>query len=153
MSKSSSRRDVVLALAALAAPAVAAAQPVTPAGVFQSSTPAGKALVVALLVMILAAIVVGIMKVASGPRLAGGSAYLSGLRLGGPLVGFLGAAWCGLNMAIGLANVRTPVPTYVLARGAAEIMFLIVLGLLTGAVAVIANWAVEARIDRAVLKA
>jgi hypothetical protein len=125
---------------------------VTPVSIVQNAAPAVKLVVLLLLVLNVAAIAISIRKVASGARLPGGSAFLSGLRLGGPLTGFLGAAWGGLAMAMGLANVAGPVPTNILARGAAEVMLLIVLGLLTGAVAVVANWAVEARIDRAVLK-
>ena len=90
-------------------------------------------------------------KLASGPRLAGGSAFLSGLRLGGPLAGLVGAAYGGLLMAIYTANSATLAPAHVVAQGVAEAMMVILLGLLCGAVAVIANWAVEARIDRAVL--
>ena len=101
----------------------------------------------------LAALVVCAAKLATGPRLSGGSAYLSGLRVGGPLTGLLGAAWAGLNMSIGLSNVVGPAPFNVLAHGLSEVMLLIVLGLLAGAVAVVANWTVEARIDRSVLKA
>lgn len=137
----------------LGAPSLAAAQSITPFSVFQDAAPAVKLIILALVATNLAAIAVCAGKVTAGARLAGGSAFLSGLRLGGPVLGFLGAAWGGLSMAIGLANARAPVPGFVLARGGAEIMSLIVLGLLTGGVAVIANWAVEARIDRAVLKA
>ena len=57
-----------------------------------------------------------------------------------------------LNMCIGLANVSPTPSISVLAHGWAEAMLLVVLGFLTGMVAVIANWAVESRIDRAVLR-
>jgi biopolymer transport protein ExbB/TolQ len=40
----------------------------------------------------------------------------------------------------------------VLAPGIAEAVLLVGLGVMAGAVAVIAHWALEARIDRAVLK-
>ncbi len=43
-------------------------------------------------------------------------------------------------------------PFGVLAPGLAEAATLAMLGLLTGVVAVIAHWAVESRIDRAVLR-
>lgn len=111
-----------------------------------------KLIILGLIVATLAALLVCSLKLLSGTRLSGGSAFLSGLRLGGPLAGLLGAAYGGLNMSIGLANVHTP-PVSVLAHGAAEIMLLVVLGLLSGAVAVFTHWAVEARIDRAVLRA
>ena len=64
-----------------------------------------------------------------------------------------GAAWTGLSMSLGFANAPSPAPVSVLAHGYAEIMLLVVIGLMAGAVAVIANWAVESRIDRSVLKA
>ena len=112
-----------------------------------------KLIMLSLLVAMLAALIVCAMKLASGPRLSGGSAFLSGLRLGGPVMGGLGAAWAGLGMAIGLANMAGAVPLIVLARGYAEVLLLLVLGFLAGAVAVIANWAVDSRIDRSVLKA
>ena len=50
-----------------------------------------------------------------------------------------------------LAKMAAPAPMPLIARGVAEAMMLILLGLICGAVAVIANWAVEARIDRVVL--
>jgi hypothetical protein len=142
-----------LALAAvLASPAAALAMPLTGVGVFQNATPIVKVIILGLVGATIAAVAVCGMKLASGPRLAGGSAYLSGLRLGGPLAGFVGAAYGALNMSIGLANAAAPVPSAILARGVAEVMMLVFLGLVAGSVAVIANWAVDARIDRAVLR-
>jgi hypothetical protein len=139
--------------ALLAFPGAAPAAPLTVAGVFSNAALPVKLIIVGLVVATLAAVVICGMKVASGHRLSGGSAYLSGLRLGGPLAGLVGAAYGALNMCLGLANVAGPVPVQVLAHGAAEVMMLILLGLISGSVAVIANWAVEARIDRAVLSA
>jgi hypothetical protein len=121
--------------------------------IVQHATPTVQIIIAGLLAAILAAITICLMKLSTGPRLSGGSAYLSGLRLGGPLAGLLGAAYGGLNMTIGLSNVVGPVPLNILAHGFAEVMLMIVLGLLAGAVAVITNWAVESRIDRSVLKA
>lgn len=156
MSRSRLRSTGPMALAAslsVGAAAVAAPlAPLTPAAIFGFATPVVQAIILGLVLATLAAVAVCVMKLASGARLSGGSAFVSGLRVGGPLAGFLGAALGGLNMAIGLANVTAPVPMNVLARGAAEAMFLVVLGLLCGAVAVIAHWAIEARIDRAVLR-
>jgi len=100
----------------------------------------------------IAAVVIAIRKVKSGPALVGGSAFLSALRLGGPLVGLLGAAFNGVQMFIGISNSPNPVPFGVLAPGLAEATTLAMLGLLTGVVAVICNWTVESRIDRAVLR-
>jgi hypothetical protein len=144
-------KTVGLLVATIALPSAAAAEPLTLMGVFAHSAVLVKLVIVCLVASTLAAIVVAGLKAASGPRLAGGSAFLSGLRLGGPLAGLVGAAYGGLNMAIGLANVPGPVPTNVLARGVAEVMLLILLGLICGSVAVVANWVVEARIDRTVL--
>lgn len=136
---------------ALLAPAAAFAAPLTPGLVFQNAALPVKAIALGLVIATLAAGVVCGLKLASGPSLAGGSAFLSGLRLGGPLAGFVGAAYGGLLMSIYAANSATAAPAPVIAQGVAEAMMLILLGLACGAVAVIANWAVEARIDRAVL--
>jgi hypothetical protein len=139
--------------ALLALPTVASAEPLTAVGVFNEATLVVKVILLGLIVVTLAAIVVSTLKVASGPRLSGGSAFLSGLRVGGPLAGLVGAAYSGLNMALNLANVAQPAPVNILARGASEVLMVILLGLVAGSVAVIANWAVEARIDRTVLGA
>ena len=145
------RRAAWVGLAALALPATASADPLTPLGVFADAALPVKAIMLGLILATLAAIVICAMKLSSGARLSGGSAYLSGLRLGGPLAGFVGAAYGGFAMALGVANVTVPAPLSILAHGAAEVMLLILLGLVSGSVAVAANWAVEARIDRAVL--
>lgn len=139
--------------AALLLPTVADAEPLTAMGVFNEATLVVKIILLGLTAVTLAAIVVSTLKVASGPRLSGGSAFLSGLRLGGPLAGLVGAAYSGLNMALSLANIAGPVPVNILARGASEVLMVILLGVVAGSVAVIANWAVEARIDRTVLGA
>jgi hypothetical protein len=144
----------ILALGAAAlAPALAHAQTgLTPVRVFVDAAPSMKLLMLALIVAMVAAIVITVRKVMSGPHLAGGSTFLSGLRLGGPLIGLLGAAYNGLNMALGVANVNPP-SLRVLAPGIAEGMTSLMLGLIVGVVAVICHWIVEARIDRAVLSA
>lgn len=145
---------VPFAGAVLSTPAYAFAQGrLTAAGVFAHATPFVQLIVLALVAAMVAALVVCGLKLASGPRLTGGSAFLSGLRLGGPIAGALGAGYGVLNMCIGLSNVTPTPPVSVLAHGWAEAMLLVVLGFLTGMVAVIANWAVESRIDRAVLRA
>ena len=142
-----------LLAAALFLPAVAEASPLTPMGIFADAGPLMKLIMLALVAATLAAIAVCAIKLASGPRLSGGSAFLSGLRLGGPLVGFLGAAYITLSIFIGISSLPEPVSLKVAAPGIAEAILILGLGMLAGAVAVIANWAVEARIDRAVLKA
>jgi hypothetical protein len=126
--------------------------PLTLLGVFQNAAHPVQAIILGLTLATLAAIVVCAAKLSSGPSLSGGSAYLSGLRLGGPLAGLLGAAVSLLLMALYLANTPAPVSMNQLAPGIAEAMMLVVLGLTAGAVAVIAHWAVDARIDRVVLK-
>jgi hypothetical protein len=126
---------------------------VTPMDVFANSEPLQKLIIVALLVSAIAALVVLALKLRGGQRLAGGSAFLSGLRLGGPILGGLGACLSLLNMSIGLANIPADVPFRALAPGFAEAFFVVGLGFLTGTVAVFANWVVESRIDHSVLKA
>lgn len=137
---------------ALAVPTVAMAEPLRPRDIFLNAAPFAQLLMIVLIGSTIAAIIVCVRKLMSGPRLSGGSAFLSGLRLGGPLIGLLGGAYNGLGMAIGIANVSHPVTLKVMAPGIAEAASLIGLGMLAGAVAVIGHWAVEARIDRAVLK-
>lgn len=147
-----SRSRAAAAAVALAAPVLAWAAPLTPGGVFLAAGPIPKLLMVGLVLATGAAVVVCGLKLASGSRLSGGSAYLSGLRAGGPLAGLLGAAYTALILLIGLSNAPTPPPLKEVAPGLAEIVLLIALGLLSGAVAIVGNWAVEARIDRAVLR-
>ncbi|WP_426036804.1 MotA/TolQ/ExbB proton channel family protein [Brevundimonas sp. DC300-4] len=124
----------------------------TPVTIFFDAAVPVQAIVVALIVAAIAAVVVTVKKVASGPHLSGGSAYLSALRLGAPLLGLLGAAFNGLMMFGALAKFG-PQPINVLAPGLAEATFLVVMGLLVGVVGVICHWVVEARVDRAVLRA
>ena len=124
----------------------------TPVTIFFDAAVPVQAIVVALIVAAIAAVVVTVRKVASGPHLSGGSAYLSALRLGAPLLGLLGAAFNGLMMFGALAKFG-PQPINVLAPGLAEATFLVVMGLLVGVVGVICHWVVEARVDRAVLRA
>ena len=121
--------------------------------VFENAAYFQKAIMIVLVLATVAALVVLALKLASGRRLAGGSAFLSGLRLGGPIIGLLGACYCGLTMSLGVANVSHPVTMNVLAPGFAEIFLTIGLGFLAGVVAVFANWMVESRIDRQVLSA
>jgi hypothetical protein len=154
MTAPSLRRAVLAGLtASLALPAAASAAPLTVFGVFDDAALPIKTIALGLIAASLAAAILCAMKLASGPRLSGGSAFLSGLRLGGPLAGLVGAALTGLIMSLNLANATQPIPASALAPGFAEAIMLILIGLLAGMVAVVAHWAVEARIDRAVLKA
>lgn len=143
---------ILSTVALLIIPGVALAQGITPVTIFFEAAPAMKAIILALLIAAIAAVLVTIRKVASGPHLTGGSAYLSALRLGAPLLGLLGAAFNGLMMFGALAKFG-PQPINVLAPGLAEATFLVVMGLIVGVVAVICHWIVEARVDRAVLRA
>jgi biopolymer transport protein ExbB/TolQ len=124
----------------------------TPVTIFFDAAPSIKAIILILVVAAITAVVVTVKKVASGRHLTGGSAYLSALRLGAPLLGLLGAAFNGLMMFGALAKFGAQ-PINVLAPGLAEATFLVVMGLIVGVVAVICHWAVEARVDRAVLRA
>lgn len=124
----------------------------SPVSIFLDAAAPIQAVVLALIVAAIAAVVVTAKKVASGRHLTGGSAYLSALRLGAPLLGLLGAAFNGLMMFGALAKFG-PQPINVLAPGLAEATFLVVMGLIVGVIAVICHWAVEARVDRAVLRA
>lgn len=134
-------------------PGVALAQSrLTLSVVFADADETMKALMIALIVAALAAIVVTALKLAAGKQLNGGSAYVSALRLGGPLIGLVGAAFVLLSMFIGIANSSGPVPVTVLAPGFAEAALLFLLGLIAGVVGVICHWIIEARIDRTVLQ-
>jgi biopolymer transport protein ExbB/TolQ len=126
---------------------------ITPMDVFANSEPLQKLIIVALLAAAVAALVVLVLKLRGGQRLAGGSAFLSGLRLGGPILGGFGACLSLLNMTIGYATVPGDLPLKVLAPGFAEAFLVVGLGFLAGAVAVFANWVVESRIDHSVLRA
>jgi hypothetical protein len=142
---------VGLALASI--PATASAMPrLTLASVFFDADETMKALMILLVAGALIAVVLTGLKVAGGRRLAGGSAFVSSLRLGGPLLGLLGAVFVLLNGFLGIANAGGPVPMPVLAPGFAEAALLFLLGLLAGVVGVFCHWIIEARIDRAVLK-
>lgn len=148
-----SRAGVAALLAALAAPgaALAASPGLTLGTVFFDAGPITKLIMLALVLGAGAAVVVTLLKLASGRRLSGGSAYVSALRLGGPLVGLMGAVIVLLMMFIGIASAGQSVPMAVLAPGFAEAALLFLLGLLAGVVGVICHWIVEARIDRTVL--
>jgi hypothetical protein len=135
----------------LAFPALAQAAPITPVLIFAHAATGPKIIMLGLFVATWAAIIICVMKLRRGRKLSGGSAFLSGLRVGGPLAGLLGAALGCLNMAIGVANLPVSPPMNVLAPGIAEAVLLVALGLQAGAVAVFCNWLVEAQIDRAVL--
>ncbi|HLI67045.1 MAG TPA: hypothetical protein VKU90_11835 [Caulobacteraceae bacterium] len=136
----------------LAAPSLAEAAPLGPAQMFASAAIPQKLIMIGIVAAIVVSVVVSTAKLSAGSRLAGGSAFVSGLRLGGPIAGLLGGAYGGLAMAMGLANVGNPPTLKVLAPGFAEIATVVALGFLAGAVAVVLNWAIVARIDHEVLR-
>ena len=120
--------------------------------VFGDADELNKMLMVLVMAAALAAVLVTGLKLASGKRLNGGSAFVSALRLGAPLMGLVGAAYVLLMMFIGIANFGGPVPLPVLAPGFAEAAMLFLLGVIAGVVGVVCHWIIESRIDRAVLQ-
>jgi biopolymer transport protein ExbB/TolQ len=126
---------------------------ITPFLVFQYAGPIQKIVIMLLIAAIIATGVVLAQKLSSGPRLAGGSPFLSGLRLGAPILGLLGACDSGLNMALAVANVPIPVTLKMLTPGIAESFMMLGLGVLAGGAAVVGHWVLESRIDRQVLGA
>ena len=143
----------LVAVTLLALPTAAyAATRLTVDTVFWDASLAMKAVMVVLVVAAIAATPLTAVKVKSGPRLTGGSAFVSALRLGGPLIGLLGASWNALTSFLAIANVGVQPPFPVLAPGFAESTLMFWLGLMSGVVGVICHWIIEARIDRAVLK-
>lgn len=145
-------RTALTAASMAALPAVALAAPLTPAVVFMDAALFPKLIMLGLIGAVVATVVICARKLLAGPLLAGGSAFVSGLRLGGPLAGALGASYTALSSALGIANVPYEVTLKILAPGFAEAVLLVGLGLFAGAVAVVGHWALEARIDRDVLK-
>lgn len=126
--------------------------PITPAVVFMDAALPMQIIMLLLIAASLGAIVVAARKVLSGPSLTGGSTFLQALRLGGPLIGLLGAVYNLFVANLAIANIGEQPAYPVLAPGVAEASFLFLLGLIAGVVAVICNWIVEARIDRTVLR-
>jgi hypothetical protein len=141
--------------ALIASPAFASAAgnpPLTFWLVVSNTTMSVQLILLALAASMVAAVGVCVVKLMSRAGLSGGSAYLSGLRFGGPLAGLLGASVTGFIMFVGVANLPQPVTAAQLAPGIAEAMLMIMLGLCAGVVAVVCKWIVDARIDRAVLE-
>jgi biopolymer transport protein ExbB/TolQ len=125
--------------------------PLTPLTVFDYAPPLQKFVILLLIAATVAALAVLALKLAGGKPLAGGSAFLSGLRLGAPIIGILGACDSGLNMTLAVASIPIEPTLKMLAPGFAESFLMVGLGFFAGAVAVVAHWAVESRIDRQVL--
>jgi biopolymer transport protein ExbB/TolQ len=146
------RLGLLCSAVVLAAPVAAQAGSLTPVMVFQNAAIPVQLIMLGLVAATLAAIGVLAMKLAKPAGHSGGSAYLSGLRMGGPLAGILGAAYTLLVMFLFISGTSRPVSLNALAPGFAEALVLILLGFASGAIATICKWAVDARIDRAVLK-
>ena len=123
----------------------------TPFGVFEDAPSLQKLIMVVLILSIPAVIAVLALKLAPGRPLSGGSAFLSGLRVGAPIIGLLGACDAGLNMTLAVASIPIEPTLKMLAPGIAETFLMVGLGFFVGIVAVVAHWAVESRIDRQVL--
>lgn len=144
---------VAIGLMLTSIPVTALAAPRLTLGVvFGDADELNKMLMVLLMAAALAAVLVTGLKLASGRRLNGGSAFVSALRLGAPLMGLVGAAYVLLMLFIGIANFGGPVPLPVLAPGFAEAAMLFLLGVIAGVVGVVCHWIIESRIDRAVLQ-
>lgn len=124
----------------------------TTVDILLNADPTMKLIMLSLMLASLAAIGLTVRKLMAEPRLTGGSTYLQALRLGGPLIGLFGAAYNVLVINIAIANIGQQPAYPVLAPGIAEAIFLFLLGLVAGVVAVVCNWIVESRIDRAVLR-
>ena len=139
--------------ALLAAPGMANAATFSAGGIFAGAAPFQKLLMLGLVIATLVGVVISIRKLASGPRLSGGSAFVSGLRLGGPIAGILGASFAALRMCVGIASATYTPTLKTLAPGCAEVAALVGLGFLSGAIAVLLHWAIEAQIDKQVLRA
>lgn len=143
---------MLAAAVTLAVPAVAQAEQLTILGVMADASPINKLMMLIPTLAMAWAIVVCWRKVAAGPELVSGSAYLAGLRYIGPLFGCLTAANVLFGMTLGLSNVTVPPTMRELAPGFAEAALTLMFGIKAGVVAAVANAIVEGRIDRAVLR-
>jgi len=139
-----------LAAALFIIPSVAGAAPLSFTDVARNAAPVQQLIMLGIAVATLAAVILSVFKLLPG-RLSGGSAFVSSLRFAGPVAGVLGAAYAAWRMSIGIATVGYAPTLKVLAPAFAEIATLIALGALSGIIAIVLTWAIEARIDRQVL--
>lgn len=139
-----------LAATLLVMPTVGNASPLSLTEVAVNAAPVQQLLMLAITAATLAAIIVSVVKLLPG-YLSGGSAFVSSLRFAGPVAGLLGAGYAAWRMSIGIATVGYTPTLKVLAPAFAEIAILIALGALSGIIAIVLTWAIEARIDRQVL--
>jgi len=131
-------------------PTAVYATPLSFTDVAANAAPVQQLIMLAIAIATLAAIILSVFKLLPG-RLSGASAFVSSLRFAGPVAGILGAAYAAWKMSIGIATITYTPTLKVLAPGFAEIATLIALGALSGIIAIVLTWAIEARIDRQVL--
>lgn len=143
-------RQCAIAAMALCAPAVARAGPLDAGAVFMHAAPLQKVIMLGLAVATLAGLAIAARKLTAGPKLAGGSAFIAGLRFGAPIAGVLGGAFALFRLSLGIANVPGA-NLKMLAPGLAEAAAVLALGFLCGVIAVVLHWTIEARLDREVL--
>ena len=138
----------------LIAPAIchAAEAPLTPARIFGDSAPLQKLIILFLVASIIATIALVTTRLVRGRALSGGSRFVGGLRVGGVLLGALGATYSAMNGMVGIANVPITPTMKVLAPGIAESLFVFGLGVLAASVAVFGYEALQARTGTAALK-
>ena len=139
-------------LAVMATPALAGAPQLGFFQLLMFSHPLQKLIMFLIVAATVAAIAISIRKLAQGNKLVGGSAFVSGLRLGGPLLGLLGASYATMNIFVALSGFNEMVNPVILMPAIAEAFAVLIVGLISGVIAVIANWAIEARIDKEVLR-
>ena len=134
-------------LLALPTAASAAERPLRPIHIFGDSAPLQKLIILFLAGSIVATGVI-VARALTSRRPSSGSAFVSGLKTGGPLVGLLGALYSFMNGAIGVANIPITPTARIIAPGVAESLFVLGLGVLAGAVAAFAHAFIEARSAR-----
>ena len=136
-------------LVALLAPTAGSATPLEVSAplVFAGAAIPVKLLIAGLTLSIALAVVICARKVLWSSS-GGGSTFLAALRAGGPLTGCVGGAYPALSMVETIAHIHRTPPFDVLAPAFAEMIFLLGLGALAGAVAVIGHAIVEARSGR-----
>lgn len=141
------------AFSLLVAPAIcqAAEAPLTPARIFGDSAPLQKLIILFLVASIFATLALVAVRLVRGR--GAGSTFVGGLRVGGVLVGALGATYSAMNGMVGIANVPITPTMKVLAPGIAESLFVFGLGVLAASIAVFAYGPLQARKETAALRA
>ena len=140
-----------LAAAAWLAAGTVQAQAVAPptrnslALVFGDAAPEMKLVVALLLLGALAAAVLWVLALVRGEGGRRTLAFLSTLRVAGPLLGVVGGAYVMVNGLIALAWYKPEAPLLVMAPGLAEAVLSVMAGALAGLVAVLAHGHLGAR--------